>query len=171
MQGEFNNQSTRNGPDRRRSLRRPLAQLSDQPAVQARQPGESRRAELGQSARGYLGGQRLGPSKLERTALNLRRESHEMSLASAREEAGLGHQRSPAGFIAVFDEDPLPEGPARRGEGFADTGVYEFVDAIARQFDDEVTGAMVAGGEELAIDAQTGKAHHGAGGHPGLGQQ
>jgi hypothetical protein len=90
---------------------------------------------------------------------------------AAREGAGFVDQLGPPGLVAVVDQDPFAEGPACRGERLARACLDELLDAVPGELDDKVAGAVVAGGEERAGDAQAGKAHHRPGRHVAAGQR
>jgi cell volume regulation protein A len=90
---------------------------------------------------------------------------------AAREGAGFVDELGPPGVVAVVYQDPFAEGPARGGERLARARPDELLDAMPGELDDEVAGAVVAGGEERARDAQAGKAHHRPGRHVVMGQR
>ena len=73
------------------------------------------------------------------------------------EGSSLGDQLGPSAGVAVIDEDPFAECPARRGERLPDARRDQLLDSLPGELDDQVPGAVVAGGEEGAREAQAGK--------------
>ena len=91
--------------------------------------------------------------------------------SAACEGAGFVDQLGPSGRVAVADQDPFAEGSASRGERLARACPDELLNAVLGEFDDEVAGAVVAGGKERARDTQAGKAHHRSGSHVAVRQR
>jgi hypothetical protein len=78
-------------------------------------------------------------------------------------------QGSPFGFVGDGARHPLAERPAVRCEGHPGTRGDEFVDPIGWQLDDQVAGAALDAGEEVAVHSQAWEPHHRAAGDRRLG--
>src|ERR671918_327507 len=76
--------------------------------------------------------------------------------------AGFGEQCLPGDFVALGDRRPFLERSAGGRERLGVAAVDELSDAFAGQLDDEVAGAVVAAGEERAVDPEARELHEGA---------
>jgi len=90
-------------------------------------------------------------------------------LPSHRMAVGVFEQHGPAGAAGGGDGHPFPE-PATGGSKWkAASGVDERFYVAGVEFDDQLLGVGVPRGEEVPVQAQTGKAQHGGAGHARYG--
>jgi hypothetical protein len=73
--------------------------------------------------------------------------------ARGRELEGFFEGRLPASVLSVWDRDPLAEATSVRRERFRLSGIDERTGAFLDELDDELAGAVVAVGEEVAVEA------------------
>ena len=99
------------------------------------------------------------------------REPRRHQRATVHEGEGLGEESPPGAAPLGRDGRPLPEASPGGANELGAAGGDELVDPCLGQLDEEVAGATVAAGEEGAVDAQAGKAHHRRALDAGLGEQ
>jgi hypothetical protein len=80
-------------------------------------------------------------------------------------------ERTPTALSAHWNARPLAEAVPVGRERFCFAGVNERRRGVFVEFDDEVAGAVIAAGEEVAVEAEAGKAHHRRAGDAGLLQE
>ena len=73
---------------------------------------------------------------------------------------GLGKEGAPASSVRPWQGDPFAEDPPGGCERFTVPVGDDSLDAVRWELHQEGTGAAVEGGEEPAIEAHAGQAHH-----------